>query len=165
MSSISRLSSNGVLPSGGSSRGSFGKRSLQQHKADSFYVCACGERTQLVDRFSHHCSLTLDVNAETAADAEAEEANNENSMDVSANGDTLVEEDIIFPEESIHGNIMDCLANVNTLHAEDIYPTAKCLTGGHPTIRRSGPSTPQRIGMLFFCLSISFRKATISWNR
>jgi hypothetical protein len=58
MSSISRLSFNGVLPAGGSSRGSSGKRSLRQLKPDSFYVCSCGVRTLLVDRYTHPCSVT-----------------------------------------------------------------------------------------------------------
>jgi hypothetical protein len=108
---------------------------------NSFFVCAGGERLLLVDGNSHHCSITLDVNAEPAADAEAREAIHENSMDVLANMNTLLAEDVFFPEEKIHENLMDGLADVNTLLADvianGIFPAAKCVTGAQPTIQLS----------------------------
>jgi hypothetical protein len=101
-------------------------------------VCACGERLLLLDGSSHHCSITLDANAEPAADAVADKSIHENLMDVSANANTMLTEDICLPEENIHENLMDSLANVNTLHADEIFPVAECVTGGQPTIQLSG---------------------------
>jgi hypothetical protein len=80
----------------------------------------------------------LDVNAKPVAGAEVEEAILENLMDVLANMNTMVPEDIVFPEENILENPMDGVANVNTLHTDDIFPAAKCVTGGQPLIKLSG---------------------------
>jgi hypothetical protein len=81
----------------------------------------------------------LDVNAEPAAEAVVKEASHENLMDVSANVNTLLAEDIFFPEENSHENLMYGSANGNPLHTDDISPATECVTGGQPTIQFNGP--------------------------